>query len=96
VSVSRCPGGIRIANEADEPLAYAVWNRDWLGLFAPCFDGSAACLRLGPKATVTIAAPDIVGYAPGMREAIVRVWRVAPDGAGGYQALDLEEFIIAL
>lgn len=96
VSATRVPGAVRIVNGTAEAVAYAVWNPDFLGLFAPCVDATPACPRLGPGQTVDVADEDIVGYAPGAREAVVRWWRVIPDGAGGYQAGEVVEISVPL
>lgn len=96
VSATRISGGVRIVNGTDEALAYAVWNPDFLGLFAPCVDPTPACVRLGAWQTVDVADQDIVGYAPGAREAVVRWWRVIPDGAGGYRAGEVFEIPVSL
>ncbi len=96
VSATRVPGGIRLVNDTSEPIAYLVWNREWLGLLAQCIDTSSNCLRLAAGDTVTVADKDIEGYGSGIREAVVRFWRVVPDGKGSYRAEDLREITIQL
>ena len=96
VAVSRVTGGIKLTNGTERPVAYAVWNRGWLALFAPCADTGPECLRLAPGASVTVPDSEIDGYAPGAREAVVRWWHVLPDGAGRYQAGAVQEVVVAL
>lgn len=96
LSVTRVSDGIRIVNGTDEAFAYTVWNRNWLGLFAPCVDTTPECLRVGPRDTVFVADTDIVGYAPGIFEVVVRWWRVRPDGTGGYRASEVRELVVGL
>jgi hypothetical protein len=96
VSATRVTGAVRIVNLTGETFAYAVWNPNFLGLFAPCVDTTPSCPRLGPAETADVPDAEVVGYAPGMREAIVRWWRVLPDGAGGSRAGDVFEVVVAL
>lgn len=96
VSITRTAAGVRVVNDTGEVLGYAVWNPHWLGLFAPCVDATPGCPRLAPGETAVVALPDIVGYAPGIREVAVRWWRMIPDGAGGVRAGDVHEEVIAL
>lgn len=96
ITATRIVGGIRLVNETGEPLAYIATNRQWLGLVARCIDPGPGCIRLGARASLTIADVDIIGYAPGMREATVVVWRVLPDAEGGYRAEDITEFVIVM
>ena len=96
VEVVRVAEGIRITNGTDQPLAYAVWASGFLGLFAPCVDTSPNCPRLAPGATVQVARDQIDGMWDGEGEAIVRWWRVVPDGQGGYRADGLREVIVTL
>lgn len=96
VSATRVTDAVRIVNGTGATFAYAVWNPNFLGLFAPCVDTTPSCPRIGPGQTVDVADADIVGFAPGMREAVVRWWRVLPDGAGGSRAGDVFEIAVAL
>jgi hypothetical protein len=96
VEASRVAGGVQIANATSQPIAYAVWNRGWLALFAPCTDTGPECPRLAPGETLTVQESDIDGWAPGATEAIVRWWTVVPDGAGGVRAGAVHEIIIPL
>lgn len=90
------PDGIRVTNDTDEPLAYAVWASGFLGLFAPCGDPGPECVRLEPSATVVVPFDEITGIWSGEESVIVRWWRVVADGDGGYRAVDLREATIAL
>lgn len=96
VEVVRVDDGVQITNGTDQPLAFAVWARGFLGLFAPCVDTSPNCPRLAPGANVLVSLDQIDGIWDGETEAIVRWWRVVPDGAGGYRAEGLREVIITL
>jgi hypothetical protein len=96
VEVDRVGTGIRVANGTAAPIAYAVWNRGWLALFAPCDDPGPGCVRLAAGASVVVPVAEVEGIAPGATEAIVRWWRVVPDGAGGHRADDLHEVVVPL
>lgn len=96
VEVVRVAEGIRITNGTDQPLAYAVWARGFLGLFAPCVQTSSTCPRLAAGATLLVSRDQIDGIWDGETEAIVRWWRVVPDGRGGYRAEGLREVIVIL
>ena len=94
--VTRVADGVQIVNHTDESWAYAVWNPNWLGLFGPCADPGPDCVRLRPGQTVVVPEAAITGYAPGITEAVVRWWRVVPDGEGGYRAEGLQKLLLAL
>ncbi len=96
VAISRVQGGIRLTNQTGQAVAYAVWNRDWLALFAPCVEPAPACVRLAPQATIVVPDGAIGGYVPGVAEAIVRWWHVLPDGAGGFRAGEVHEVLVGL
>jgi len=96
VAASRVPGGVRLTNDTDRPIAYAVWNRGWLALFGPCFDTGPDCPRLAPGASITTPDSEIDGWAPGAVEAVVRWWHVVPDGAGGVRAGEVNEIFVTL
>lgn len=96
VEVARVDDGIRLTNGTDEPLAYAVWANGFLGLFAPCTDPGPDCVRLAAGATVVVPFDQVTGIFPDETTAIVRWWRVVPDGEGGYRAVGLREVTIAL
>jgi hypothetical protein len=96
VAASRVPGGVRLTNDTDQPVAYAVWNRGWLALFGPCVDTGPDCPRLAPGASITTPDSEIDGWAPGAVEAVVRWWHVVPDGAGGVRAGEVNEIFIQL
>jgi hypothetical protein len=96
VAASRVPGGVRLTNNTDRPIAYAVWNRGWLALFAPCIDTGPECLRLAPGASIMTPDSEIDGWAPGAVEAVVRWWDVVPDDAGGVRAGEVHEIFVKL
>ena len=56
VTATRVAGGVAISNGTERAIGYAVWNPNWLGLFAPCSDPSPTCLRLKPGGLVDGAA----------------------------------------
>ena len=88
--------GIRITNGTEQPVAYAVWARGFLGLFAPCTDTGPECPRLAPAASVVVPVSAVVGMWPGEREAVVRWWHVVPDGSGGRRADEVRELAVPL
>ena len=94
VSAQRVSSGIRLENDTREPVAFVVWNRAWLGLIAPCIDTTPNCLRLTAGGRVIVPHAEILGYAPGIAEAIVRFWRVVPDGAGSFRVEDIREITV--
>lgn len=96
VHAAREAGGVRITNSTARPVAYAVWNRGWLALFAPCTTSGPDCPRLAPGASMTIPDEQIDGWAPGAPEAVVRWWHVLPDGSGGLRAGEVHEIIVVL
>ncbi|HEX2094095.1 MAG TPA: hypothetical protein VHG28_16955 [Longimicrobiaceae bacterium] len=96
VQASRVTGGVQVTNRTGRPMAYAVWNRGWLAMFAPCADPGPGCVRLVPGATVVVPLEEIDGYVTGAPEALVRWWHVVPDGAGGYRAREVHEIIVPL
>jgi hypothetical protein len=96
VQVDRVDDGIRITNSRATPIAYAVWNRGWLALFAPCTSTEPDCPRLQPGASITIPIEEIDGWDAGATEAIVRWWTVEPDGNGGVRASEVRDIIIAI
>lgn len=96
VQVARVGDGIRIRNSTPTPIAYAVWNRGWLALFAPCTSTGPDCPRLAPGASITIPLTEIGGWSPDATEAIVRWWTVEPDGQGGSRASEVRDIIIAI
>jgi hypothetical protein len=96
VEASLTNEGIRIANGTDQPIAYAVWARGFLGLFAPCTDTGPECPRLASGTAVVVPVSAIVGIWPGEREAIVRWWHVVSDGSGGRRADEVREVIVPL
>ena len=96
VAASRVPGGVRLTNDTNRPVAYAVWNRGWLALFGPCVDSGPDCPRLAPGASITTPDSEIDGWAPGAMEAVVRWWHVVPDGAGGVRAGEVHEIFVQL
>jgi len=96
VAASRVEGGVRVSNETDEPIAYAVWNSGWLALFGPCADTGPDCPRIAPGATVIISDAQIGGWTPDATEAVVRWWHVVPDGSGGLKAGAVHEIFVTL
>ena len=96
VAASRVEGGVQLTNDTGEPILYAVWNSGWLALFAPCVEAGPGCPRLAPGDTVTVPDANIQGWSPDASEAVVRWWRVVPDGAGGMKAVDVHEIFVAL
>lgn len=84
VSVARVESGIRLTNNTDRPVAFAVKNPMWLGLLALCADPGPACVKLAPGASVVVPHSEIHGWAAGVAEAEVAWWHVIPDGQGGY------------
>jgi hypothetical protein len=96
VLASRVAGGVRLSNEGTRPVAYAVWNPDWLALFGPCADTGPDCPRLAPRATVFVPDSAIDGLTDGSTRAVVRWWHVVPDGAGGYRADVVHETFVTL
>jgi len=83
VTAERVSGGVRLTNGDDSPVAYAVWNPDFLGLFTPCTTTDASCPRLGPGASVTVSEASVTGRAPGMQRVVVRWWHVVAGQADG-------------
>ena len=96
VQAAREAGGVRLTNSTAQPVAYAVWNRGWLALFAPCTTSGPDCPRLAPGASIIIPDEEIDGWAPGAPEAIVRWWHVLSDGSGGLRAGEVHEIIVVL
>lgn len=88
--------GLRLRNDGDQPIAYAVTERGFLGLLGPCLDPGPACVRLAPGASVVVPYAEIGGYFPGATEAIVYWWHVVPDGAGGYRADEIRSVVVTL
>jgi hypothetical protein len=86
VTATRVAGGIEIVNGGGSPVAYDVWNPEFLGLFGPCTTTGPACLRLAPGARVVVPLGAVTGAAPAMRTVAVYWWHVVPDGRGGYAA----------
>jgi hypothetical protein len=89
VTAVRVDGGVRLTNGDDSPVAYAVWNPNFLGLFAPCTDSGTSCPRLGPGASVVVRDADVVGAEPGMRRVVVRWWHVYAGQADGVREVDV-------
>ena len=96
VSIARVEGGIRIVNGSGETFGYAVWNPNFLGLFAPCTNAVPDCPILAPGETITVADEEIVGYSAGMPQALVRLWTIVSDGKGGYQTGQVQELVVTL
>ncbi|HSJ62810.1 MAG TPA: hypothetical protein VK922_02775, partial [Gemmatimonadaceae bacterium] len=96
VQAGRVAAGVQVTNTSQRPVAYAVWNRGWLALFAPCTNTGPECPRLAPGHSITVPVEEIAGWAPGATEAVVRWWHVIPDGAGGLRADDVHMIIVGL
>ncbi|MHB1223471.1 MAG: hypothetical protein ACYC2G_05410 [Gemmatimonadaceae bacterium] len=96
VLASRVDGGVRLTNEGTRPVAYAVWNPDWLALFGPCASTGPDCPRLAPGASVFVPDAAIDGLTDGSARAVVRWWHVIPDGAGGFRADVVHETFVTL
>jgi hypothetical protein len=96
VSAGRVSGGIKIINDTEEPIAYAVWNRGWLALFAPCVSTGPDCPRLAPGESVVVTDDQIDGLTPDATEAVVRWWHIVPDGSGGVRAGEVHEVVVEL
>ncbi len=96
VTVSPVPDGLRLVNATDRPIAYTVFERGYLALFAPCLDPGPGCLRLATGARAVVPYAEIGGYTPDAREAIVYWWHLVPDGAGGYRAEEIHSIIVPL
>jgi hypothetical protein len=90
--------GVRLLNDGPEPLAFVIFER---GLservrFAPCVDPGPTCVRLRVGQVVVVPFGQVRGYTASSREAVVYTWRVVPNGAGAYRAVDLTSRIVAL
>lgn len=96
VSASRVSGGVRVTNDTDEPIAYAVWNQGWLALFAPCTDTGPDCPRLAPGESITVPDDEIDALTPDARDAVVRWWHIVSDGSGGVKAGEVHEVVVGL
>lgn len=96
ISVQRVAGGLRVTNGSTQVVAYAAWNRDFIGLFAPCVDTGPSCPRLTAGSSVVVADSQVTGAAQGMRTVFVRWWRVVPDGSGAMKAVELHEITVEL
>jgi len=95
VHVARVSGGVRLTNDTGRGVAYAVWNRGWLALFGACGEPGPECVRLAPRASVTVPDARIDGWVPGAPEAIVRWWHVEPTG-DGWRAGEIHEVVVPL
>jgi hypothetical protein len=89
VAAERVGGGVRLTNGDDSPVAYAVWNPSFLGLFAACTGTSVSCPRLGPGASVVVRDESVTGAAPGMRRVVVRWWHVVAGRADGVREVEV-------
>jgi len=96
VSATRVPGGIRLTNGLREPIAWFAFNPFLLAQWATCADPGPECLRLAAGAVVTIADADVAGYAPGLREVMVHIYRVVPDGQGGFEVEAIRDVTVPM
>lgn len=96
VTATRVAGGVSISNGTERAIGYAVWNPNWLGLFAPCSDPGPACLRLKPGSLVTVPLDEIAGWDAQTTDAVVYWWQVLPTSSGGFQASEVGRVPLSL
>ena len=95
VSVAKVPQGIRLVNNTDRGVAYAISNPNWLGLLAICNDPEPACVRLAAGDTIVVPFAEIHGYDSSTERVSVYWWHVSPDGEG-HKASDPVEVVVPL
>jgi hypothetical protein len=85
---------LRNANE--KPTFYLIVERETAAVidFVTCVEGPG-CRSVAPGATVRIPYPEITGYRPNRKEAIVFWWRSVP-GPTGPRADGLRNIVIDL
>ena len=98
VTAARAAGGLRIVNAGDEPLALAVFERDFAARasFAPCIDPGPGCVRLPSGGSIVVPYAQITGYTTEAKAVVVYTWRVVPGRSGGYRAADLRSETVGL
>jgi hypothetical protein len=84
VTATRVAGGVELVNGDDSPVAWAVWNPEFLGLFGPCTHAGPTCPRLAPGGRVVVPLDAVTGATPTMRTEAAYWWHVTPDGRGGF------------
>ena len=82
-------GGVRLHNGTGAPVAYAVWDKGFLGLLGPCADLGPQCVRLPVGATRVVPNAEIAGYGATGTLA-VHWWHVVPTGGGGHAATEVK------
>lgn len=96
VSATVVAEGVRISNGTSTAVAYIIWNKGFLGLFAPCIDPGPSCLRLPARQAVVVPFADIVGYSKTPPETVVYWWTVSSNGEGGYRIEKLHQITLLL
>ena len=98
VTATATSSGVRLANPGSEPLAYAVFEREFStrSLFSPCIDPGPACVRLPAGQSVVVPFAQITGYTSGAREVVAYTWRVVRDSTGSYRAADFKSQVLRL
>lgn len=91
VTAVRVPGGVTLHNGTSTALAYAVWNRGWLGQLGACTEPSPDCLRLPAGGSITVPTAEISGWDDTATEIAVYWWYVLPNGDGTYRASEITE-----
>ena len=81
-------GGVQLHNGTGAPVAFAVWDKGFLGLLGPCADPGPQCVRLAGGATLVVPNAEIAGYGA-TKTLAVHWWRVVPTGNGGYAATEV-------
>ena len=81
-------GGVRLHNGTGAPVAYAVWDKGFLGLLGPCADPGPQCVRLPKGATRVVPNSEIAGHGA-TRTLVVHWWHVVPTGSGGHAATEV-------
>ena len=87
-------GGVRLHNGTGAPVAYAVWDKGFLGLLGTCADPGPQCVRLATGATRVVPTDEIAGYGATSTLA-VHWWHVVPSSGGGHESTPVRTLEVA-
>jgi hypothetical protein len=97
LSVRTAPPLLELTNESPAPVysftieRQAATYTDWV----PCTD-AAHCAAIKTGAAASVPYTQIVGYAPGAREAIVYWWHLVPSDQATFQPDTLRAIVVTL
>ena len=97
LGVSAAHPSLQLQNSSATPIYYFAVERESTALidWAVCTD-APACATVPAHGRTVVPYDQIVGYAPGEREAIVYWWHLEPLGAGQFRADSICVVVVGL